>query len=251
MSSSELPVGTVTFLFTDIEGSTQLLKQLRERYAEALGEHQRGPGLQVAGHLVGRREVVAQGEAGLDGVHVFFPDPWPKKRHHKRRFVQTRNLDQLARIMKPGALFRAVTDHEGYAAWIADRLALPMQYVRKKPKGFGRNALIEGARREGKMVWYTGAAEPLAVARGGALAGVIALWRQLVLIRSEARALHRVEPRVWQEPLGLGGRKSCATGPEWKRKLKTKAQELYPHLDVTLGNCDALLILHYATGGHR
>ncbi len=64
-------------------------------------------------------------------------------------------------------------------------------------------------------------------------------------------ALHRVEPRVWQEPLGLGGRKSCATGPEWKRKLKTKAQELYPHLDVTLGNADALLILHYATGGHR
>lgn len=68
---------------------------------------------------------------------------------------------------------------------------------------------------------------------------------------SQGYALHRVEPRVWQEPLGLGGRKSCATGPEWKRKLKAKAQELYPHLDVTLGNCDALLILHYATGGHR
>src|SRR5256885_16461983 len=37
----ELPVGTVTFLFTDIEGSTRLLKQLRERYGEALEEHQR------------------------------------------------------------------------------------------------------------------------------------------------------------------------------------------------------------------
>jgi hypothetical protein len=64
-------------------------------------------------------------------------------------------------------------------------------------------------------------------------------------------ALHRVEPKVWQEPLGLGGRKACATGPEWKRKLKSKAQELYPHLDVTLGNADALLILHYALGGGR
>ncbi len=62
-------------------------------------------------------------------------------------------------------------------------------------------------------------------------------------------ALHRVEPKIWQDPLGLGGKRSCATGPEWKRKLKTKAQELYPHLDVTLKNCDALLILHYATGG--
>jgi hypothetical protein len=64
-------------------------------------------------------------------------------------------------------------------------------------------------------------------------------------------ALHRVEPKIWQEPLGLGGKKSCATGPEWKRKLKSKAQELYPSQDVTLKNCDALLILHYALGGGR
>jgi hypothetical protein len=59
-------------------------------------------------------------------------------------------------------------------------------------------------------------------------------------------AIHRVPPKEWQEPLGLGGRKSCATQPEWKRKLKNKAQEMYPHLDVTLQNCDALLLLHYA-----
>jgi hypothetical protein len=64
-------------------------------------------------------------------------------------------------------------------------------------------------------------------------------------------ALHRVEPKIWQEPLGLGGKKSCASGPEWKRKLKSKAQELYPSQDVTLKNCDALLILHYALGGGR
>ena len=68
---------------------------------------------------------------------------------------------------------------------------------------------------------------------------------------AQGYALHRVEPKIWQEPLGLGGRKSCETGPEWKRKLKSKAQELYPNLDVTLKNCDALLILHYAMGGGR
>ncbi len=68
---------------------------------------------------------------------------------------------------------------------------------------------------------------------------------------AQGYALHRVEPKIWQEPLGLGGRKACATGPEWKRKLKSKAQELYPQLDVTLKNCDALLILHYALGGGR
>jgi hypothetical protein len=71
------------------------------------------------------------------------------------------------------------------------------------------------------------------------------------LAYAQGYALHRVEPKIWQEPLGLGGRKSCATGPEWKRKLKAKAQELYPHLDVTLGNADALLILHHAIGGGR
>jgi hypothetical protein len=71
------------------------------------------------------------------------------------------------------------------------------------------------------------------------------------LAYSQGYALHRVEPKIWQEPLGLGGRKACATGPEWKRKLRAKAQELYPHLDVSLKNCDALLILHYAQGGGR
>jgi tRNA (guanine-N7-)-methyltransferase len=67
------------------------------------------------------RERLADGS--IDAVHLYFPDPWPKKRHHKRRFVQSANLDQLARIMKPGSLFRAVTDHPGYAAWIAQHLA--------------------------------------------------------------------------------------------------------------------------------
>ena len=61
-------------------------------------------------------------------------------------------------------------------------------------------------------------------------------------------ALHRASPKAWQAPLGLGGKASCKDYSEWKRKLKAKAQELYPHLDVTLKNCDALLILHFALG---
>jgi len=71
------------------------------------------------------------------------------------------------------------------------------------------------------------------------------------LAYSHGYGLHRVEPKIWQDPLGLGGRKSCATSAEWKRKLRAKAQELYPYLDVTLKNADALLILHYALGGGR
>lgn len=64
-------------------------------------------------------------------------------------------------------------------------------------------------------------------------------------------SLHRVAPKIWQEPLGLGGKKSCANSSEWKRKLKAKAEELYCAHDVTLKTADALLILHYALGRGR
>jgi len=51
----------------------------------------------------------------LDGVHLFFPDPWPKKRHHKRRLVQGPFLALLSSRMKPGAYVHAATDWEDYA----------------------------------------------------------------------------------------------------------------------------------------
>jgi tRNA (guanine-N7-)-methyltransferase len=51
----------------------------------------------------------------LDGVHLFFPDPWPKKRHHKRRLVQAPFLALLSSRMKPGAYVHAATDWEDYA----------------------------------------------------------------------------------------------------------------------------------------
>jgi tRNA (guanine-N7-)-methyltransferase len=53
--------------------------------------------------------------AALDGVHIFFPDPWPKKRHHKRRLIQPPFLALLASRMKPGATVHACTDWEDYA----------------------------------------------------------------------------------------------------------------------------------------
>ncbi|MFQ5566197.1 MAG: tRNA (guanosine(46)-N7)-methyltransferase TrmB [Paracoccaceae bacterium] len=47
-------------------------------------------------------------------VFLLYPDPWPKKRHHKRRFINPENLDQLARIMAPGAVLRLATDIADY-----------------------------------------------------------------------------------------------------------------------------------------
>ena len=54
----------------------------------------------------------------LDGVHIFFPDPWPKKRHHKRRLIQPQFAALLAQRMKPGAYVHVATDWEDYAQQI-------------------------------------------------------------------------------------------------------------------------------------
>ncbi|MCP5305251.1 MAG: tRNA (guanosine(46)-N7)-methyltransferase TrmB [Chromatiaceae bacterium] len=51
----------------------------------------------------------------LQGVYLFFPDPWHKKRHHKRRILQPALLDTLARVIRPGGLFHAATDWQDYA----------------------------------------------------------------------------------------------------------------------------------------
>jgi tRNA (guanine-N7-)-methyltransferase len=62
-------------------------------------------------------------EASLDGVHIFFPDPWPKKRHHKRRLIQPSLASLLASRMKPGAYLHAATDWKDYADSILQTLA--------------------------------------------------------------------------------------------------------------------------------
>jgi tRNA (guanine-N7-)-methyltransferase len=55
-------------------------------------------------------------DAALDEVLLYFPDPWPKKRHHKRRIVQPAFLDLVARKLRPGGVLRMATDWEHYAA---------------------------------------------------------------------------------------------------------------------------------------
>ncbi|MGW0792893.1 tRNA (guanosine(46)-N7)-methyltransferase TrmB [Streptomyces sp. NPDC002911] len=53
--------------------------------------------------------------AALDGLRVYFPDPWPKKRHHKRRLIQPQFLDLVAQRLKPDAVVHCATDWEPYA----------------------------------------------------------------------------------------------------------------------------------------
>lgn len=56
----------------------------------------------------------------LDGIHLFFPDPWPKKRHHKRRLVQPPLVGLLASRLKPGGYLHAATDWKEYAMQILE-----------------------------------------------------------------------------------------------------------------------------------
>lgn len=56
-------------------------------------------------------------DTSLSGIDLLYPDPWPKKRHWKRRFVGKANLDRFARVMKPGALFRFASDIDTYVNW--------------------------------------------------------------------------------------------------------------------------------------
>ncbi|MEV6770652.1 tRNA (guanosine(46)-N7)-methyltransferase TrmB [Nocardia sp. NPDC051030] len=56
----------------------------------------------------------------LTGVRVFFPDPWPKARHHKRRLLQPATLTLIASRLRPGGVLHVATDHADYAEWIAE-----------------------------------------------------------------------------------------------------------------------------------
>jgi tRNA (guanine-N7-)-methyltransferase len=60
---------------------------------------------------------------------INFPDPWPKKRHHKRRLIRPSIVDELARALCPGAVLHIATDHVDYAEWIANVMAREPGFV--------------------------------------------------------------------------------------------------------------------------
>ncbi|OBG20666.1 tRNA (guanosine(46)-N7)-methyltransferase TrmB [Mycobacterium sp. 852002-51057_SCH5723018] len=71
-----------------------------------------GNAIDVLAHLIA--------PASLIGVRVFFPDPWPKARHHKRRFLQSSTIGLIADRLLPGGVLHAATDHAGYAEQISE-----------------------------------------------------------------------------------------------------------------------------------
>lgn len=67
------------------------------------------------------RDMIAP--ASLAGMHIFFPDPWPKKRHHKRRLIQTALVKTLCEKLRPGAYLHIATDWQEYAEHILATLS--------------------------------------------------------------------------------------------------------------------------------
>lgn len=66
-------------------------------------------------------------DASLDGIHIFFPDPWHKKRHHKRRLIQADFVRLLCTKLKTGGYLHVATDWQEYAEWVLEVLSAEQQ----------------------------------------------------------------------------------------------------------------------------
>ena len=94
-------------------GVGSLLKQIEELRLDNLRLIQHDA-VEVLNHMIA--------EASLDGVHIFFPDPWHKKRHHKRRLIQAGFVKLLCSKLKAGAYIHVATDWQEYAEWVLEIL---------------------------------------------------------------------------------------------------------------------------------
>jgi len=87
-----------------INGVAMLLGKIREEGCENIRIH--------PGDVRDLFDVLP--EKSMDRAFLLYPDPWPKKRHHRRRFVTPEHLEPLAQVLKPGAIFRVATDIPDY-----------------------------------------------------------------------------------------------------------------------------------------
>lgn len=94
----------------------------------------------------------------LSRIDLLFPDPWPKSRHHKRRFITPDTLKLLHRVLKPSGEFRIATDHVGYQSWVETQMAACPLFERDlsqdlltEPQDWTRTKYQQKALREGRI----------------------------------------------------------------------------------------------------
>lgn len=98
-------------------------------------------------------------DASLDQLFLLFPDPWPKARHAKRRFVHPAMLPLLARVLRPGAEWRVASDEPTYQAWVEEVMAAQSlfdvaQAVTERPSDWPPTRYEAKALREGRHPRY-------------------------------------------------------------------------------------------------
>ncbi|HYF08820.1 MAG TPA: tRNA (guanine(46)-N(7))-methyltransferase TrmB [Acetobacteraceae bacterium] len=106
-----------------------------------------------------RHLLAAVPEGTLDGLVLMFPDPWPKARHAKRRFVHPATLGLVARALRPGAEWRIASDDPTYQAWVLDVLAHQPLFeapppATERPAGWPPTRYEGKALREGRQPLY-------------------------------------------------------------------------------------------------
>ena len=107
--------------------------------------------------------LMAMPDGSLDAVFLLYPDPWPKTRHHKRRFVSPTTLAELARVIRPGGHFYFATDIEDYANWTLAHIvrAPAFRFETQAPGDWHQpyanwqaTRYEQKARREGRMISF-------------------------------------------------------------------------------------------------
>lgn len=92
----------------------------------------------------------------LSGLRIFFPDPWPKKRHHKRRIVQPEFLDLAAVPLAPGALVHLATDWEPYAEQMLEVMTAHPAFENTAGGGFAERPAVRPVTRFEKQGLHKG-----------------------------------------------------------------------------------------------
>ncbi len=101
--------------------------------------------------------------SSVDRVFLLHPDPWPKARHAKRRFMNPGPIDQIARVLKPGGEFRFGTDHPIYCRWALMQMGRRRDFswigetaadFQTRPADWPQTRYEAKARRLGHEVWY-------------------------------------------------------------------------------------------------
>ncbi|WP_408909366.1 tRNA (guanine(46)-N(7))-methyltransferase TrmB [Swingsia samuiensis] len=106
-----------------------------------------------------RQLLKAMPDHSLDRAYLMFPDPWPKARHAKRRFVHPENLQELHRVLKPGGTWRVASDHPVYQDWVIDVMSQQDLFVntppeKERPEGWSPTRYEAKAFREGRQPFY-------------------------------------------------------------------------------------------------